>query len=551
MEKQKILTYFLYCRKSTDESDRQVLSLESQNEEAIKMFGKQLKIIKLPYESVSAFEPEKRPIFNNMIERIKKGEAQGIIAWHPDRLSRNPIDAAQVIRLLDMGVLKDLKFCTYYFDNSPEGKMMLQITLSQSKYSSDKLSKDVKRGMNKKAKSGWRPGLAPLGYLNDKIGIKGEKMLFKDEQRFNLVKQAWQYMLTGNYTVPQILEKANEWGLTQPATRKRPERKLIMSKMYKIFTTPFYYGWYQWDGEWIKGNHEPMITEQEFDQVQFLLGRKGRPRPKTHLFAFTGLMRCGSCGAMITCEEKWKYQQNGNVHHYIYYRCTKKINPKCTERAVEVEEFERQVDEVVSKLTIPEKFKTWAIRHLHEVRKDQAKANEDSVEAKNRRYESIVKQIDNVMLTFTSPENTNHELMTDEECLRLKANLLKEKNQIETELKSVGAKIEEWMEFSEKTFNFVRYARIWFDKGDIETKRAIFACLGSHLVLKDRKVEITLKKPFQIFFDGLSNAQNELSRLEPLKIPENRANFVEMTSAFPLLSGRAESNRRLILGKDV
>ena len=117
---QKIITYFLYCRKSTDESDRQVLSLESQEEEAMLRFGN-LKIIKLPPESVSAFEPYKRPIFNNMIERVEKGEGQGIIAWHPDRLSRNPIDAGKVIHLLDKGKLKDLKFCSYTFDNSPEG----------------------------------------------------------------------------------------------------------------------------------------------------------------------------------------------------------------------------------------------------------------------------------------------------------------------------------------------------------------------------------------------------------------------------------------------
>lgn len=280
-----------------------------------------------------------------------------------------------------------------------------------------------------------------------------------------------------------------------------------------------------------------MITEEEFDRVQFLLGRKGRPRPKTHIFAFTWLMRCGSCGAMITAEEKWKYQKNGNIHHYIYYRCTKKLNPNCTEKAVELKDFEKQVDEAIANITIPEKFKNWAIKYLHDVRKDEAKANEDSVAAKNRRYESIVKQIDNVMLTYTSPENINHELMTDEECLRLKANLLKEKNQIESELKSMGAKIEEWVELSERTFNFVRYARIWFERGDLETKRAIFACLGSHLVLKDKKVLITLKKPFSILFERLPKAANELKRLEPLKMPENKIKFEESASKFPILSG--------------
>src|ERR1700679_2354158 len=168
----------------------------------------------------------KRPVFANMITRIKKGEAQGIIAWHPDRLSRNPIDAAEVIHLLDIGKIKDLKFCSYYFDNSPEGKMMLQITLSQSKYSSDKLSKDVKRGMDRKANSGWRPGRAPLGYLNSKIKLKGEQDIAIDPVRFGLLRQLFDHMLTGTYTAPALLELAHKMGITMPATRNRPSRKL-------------------------------------------------------------------------------------------------------------------------------------------------------------------------------------------------------------------------------------------------------------------------------------------------------------------------------------
>lgn len=537
MTKENVIIYANYRRKSTDEKDRQVLSLESQNEEIKKMFPN-LKTIKMPDESISAFEPYKRPTFRNMVDRIKKGEIQGIVAWHPDRLSRNPMEAAEIIYLLDKGLLKDLKFCNYTFENSPEGKMFLQFTLSQSKYSSDKLSKDVKRGMHNKALGGWRPGLAPLGYKNSKTNVKGEQVIHKDEQRFNLVKQAWQMMLTGNYTVPQIFRVANEeWKLTQPATGKRIERKLQLSKLYKVFTTPFYYGYYQWNGEWIKGNHDPMITEEEYDRVQFLMGRDGRPRPKTHLFAYTGLMRCGSCNAMITAEEKWKHQKNGNVHHYIYYHCTKRMNPKCTEKAIELKEFEKQIDEAISQITIPEKFRTWAIKHLHEVNQNEAKANEDSIESKNRRYERIIRQIDNLILTYASPNNATHEIMTEDEYMKLKNALLEEKRRIESELKSFGVEMEEWVELSEKTFNFARYSRIWFAKGDLDTKRAIFACLGSHLVLKDKKVQITLKKPFQLMVEGLSKARVELNRLEPVKMPQNSLEFSNIVAEFPLMSG--------------
>lgn len=537
-QKEKPVTYFLYCRKSTDEKDRQVLSLDSQESEAIQRFGN-LKIIKLPPESVSAFEPDKRPIFKSMVERIKKGEAQGIIAWHPDRLSRNPKDGAEIIYLVDIGKIRDLKFCSYYFDNSPEGKMMLQITLSQSKYSSDKLSKDVKRGMDKKALTGWRPGTAPLGYCNSKTNFKGEQVIYSDQLRFHRVKQMWQMLLTGNYTMPAILDIANnDWKLTMPATRNRPERKLKLSFIYNMFTNSFYYGWYWWNDDIIHGKHEAMITEDEFDRVQFILGRKGKPRPHTHKFAFTGLMKCGSCGAMITAEEKFKKQLSGKVHHYIYYHCTKKINPDCPERCIELGEFTRQVDDAISKLTISEKFKDWAIRYLHDIRKNEAMANEETILAKHKRFEDIIKQVDGLLLKYTSPENSEGQFMTSEEYTRLRVVLLKEKNQLETELNDTGKKIEEWLDFSERTFNFARYARMWFANGDLDTKRAIFACLSSNLRLKGKNVSVfPLKKPFNMIFEGLPEAVEELSRFEPLEIPQNSREFEKFVSKFPIMSG--------------
>src|SRR5260370_377005 len=104
-----------------------------------------------------------------------------------------------------------------------------------------------------------------------------------------------------------------------------------------------------------------MITQEEYDRVQSLLGRKGKPRPKTHVFAFTGLIRCGWCGAMVTAEEKFKHQKNGNVHHYIYYHCTHNTNPACTQKSVELQELARQVDAILSIVTISEAFKNWAI----------------------------------------------------------------------------------------------------------------------------------------------------------------------------------------------
>ncbi len=190
--------YFLYARKSQESEERQVLSINSQKEKIESIFPN-LKIVDVLEESKSAFKPYERPIFQKMIERIQYGEADGIVSWHPDRISRNEIDAATITYFVRTGVIKDLKFGSYNFDNSPEGIMMLQMALSQSQYSSSKLSKDVKRGLSTKLKMGIRPNKAPQGWLNDYISPKGMKTISVDKKRFPVLRQCWALMLTGNW----------------------------------------------------------------------------------------------------------------------------------------------------------------------------------------------------------------------------------------------------------------------------------------------------------------------------------------------------------------
>ena len=140
------MRYFLYARKSTDDEDRQILSIEAQLTE-LREFAKKegLFVYKELVEAKTAKEPG-RPIFNVMLSSIEKGEAEAILAWHPDRLARNSVDGGRIIYLIDKGVIKDLKFPTYRLDNNAQGKFMLSIAFGQSKYYIDALSENIKRG---------------------------------------------------------------------------------------------------------------------------------------------------------------------------------------------------------------------------------------------------------------------------------------------------------------------------------------------------------------------------------------------------------------------
>src|SRR3990167_4431862 len=204
------MKYIGYCRKSTDESDRQILSIESQIAELKEFADRQnVEILDFVTESRTAKSPG-RPLFASVLKRIENCEAQGIISWHPDRLARNSIDGGKIIYLLDTGKLIDLKFPSFWFENSPQGKFVLNIAFGQSKYYVDNLSENVKRGMRHKVRIGVWPVQAPLGYLND----KNSKTIFIDPIRSKIIKSAFEMFKTGNHSFTSISEYLFKLGIT-------------------------------------------------------------------------------------------------------------------------------------------------------------------------------------------------------------------------------------------------------------------------------------------------------------------------------------------------
>ena len=338
--------FFLYARKSTDEPDRQILSIESQIDE-LKEFAEreQLEIVETFVESQTAKEPG-RPIFNNMLSLIEKGKASGILAWHPDRLARNSIDGGKIIYLCDLGKIKELKFPTFWFDATPQGKFMLNIAFGQSKYYVDNLSENVKRGLRQKVRRGEQSGQAPTGYLNDKLN----KKIIPDVERFRLVRKMFEVYATGNYSLKDTRNLLAQKGLVS-----KNGKVLTVSNTQMILKNPFYYGMFLFNKELYQGKHEPAISKKLFDKCAEISARNAHPMKRgINKHIFRGLMKCAECGCGITSEV-----QKGHT----YYRCTKKKGV-CTQKYIREEFLAEQANDIIKKVSLSSEWKEFMLAEL-------------------------------------------------------------------------------------------------------------------------------------------------------------------------------------------
>lgn len=478
------MKYFLYCRKSSEDEDRQILSIESQRNEMERLTAgwNDVEIARVWEESYSAKAPG-RPVFQAMLERIEAGDAEGIVAWHPDRLARNSIDGGRIIYLLDTKCLKDLRFATFSFENNSQGKFMLSIIFGYSKYYVDSLSENVRRGYRAKVQHGWLPGLAPLGYLND----KDAKTIVPDPDRFPLVRRMWTLMLTGAFPPRRIWELATrQWGLRTVRRKRIGGALLSLSGVYRILTNQFYAGVLESEGKIFPGKHEPMVTMDQFEKVQQLLGRPGVPR-KTRSFAFTGMIRCGECGLSVTAEEK----TNRYGQQFTYYHCTKRrTDMHCSQAYVTAEEIEEQMVEFLEELMLPERFRAWA----------RARMDDEFSEKMGDRTAQRESLLESKAATAREMENLTklriRDFLTDDEYVR-------QRKELERQQLAIGQRLET-MENDQSTFEPSRalislsnslVSR--FRAGDLEQKRLIATITGSNFVLKDENLSIDARKPFR------------------------------------------------------
>lgn len=328
------LRYVLYARKSTEDEGSQVRTHKDQIKHCMKLAeAKGLNVVDTFKESKSAKKSNNRPIFNQILEDIRNNKYDAILAFAPDRLSRNMLEGGLLINMLDEGMIKDFQFPTLLFSNDASGKLTLGIMFSISKHFSDDLSNKVRKGVSGNLEDGKSGGQPKWGYDRD-----DQNGLYLPNDWFDVIQEAW-YMRARGATNKGVLEYLLEKGyhrMTKITRKNKISRKILPTEksIGQMFRDPFYYGILVQTEQTIdlRGVHTSFVTmidEETYNQVQALAYTRKRDTSSKKRLEFkplTHMVFCGVCNS-----DKWmlagKNKPGGSKHHVLSYRCD---NPKCS-----------------------------------------------------------------------------------------------------------------------------------------------------------------------------------------------------------------------------
>ena len=307
----------LYIRVSTDEQADKGYSQRNQ-EEMLRRYCEinSITVRKVVFEDHSA-KTFNRPQWITLLTELKKrkGQSDLILFTKWDRFSRNAGDAYQMISMLrKLGV--EPQAIEQPLDLSiPENKMMLAFYLAAPEVENDRRALNTFFGMRRAKKEGRWMATAPLGYLN-KVRENGRKYIAPDELKSNLIKWIFETVAMGTFTTEQIWKQALQKGFK---CSKHGFWIIIRNPVYcgKIFVPKYK----DEESHFVQGQHEPLISESLFYQVQDVLdGKKKYHRTKImvdEMLPLRGFLICPRCSKLLTGSAS-----RGSSRKYYYYHCT-------------------------------------------------------------------------------------------------------------------------------------------------------------------------------------------------------------------------------------
>ncbi|MCA9355204.1 recombinase family protein [Candidatus Kaiserbacteria bacterium] len=471
--------YFLYARKSTEDDDRQVMSIEAQLYELREFARKEnLEILSEFQESKSAKTPG-REVFGEMMTRIEAGEAQGILAWHPDRLARNSIDGGRVIYAVDTSKIVSLRFPTFWFSPTPQGLFMLQVAFGQSKYYSDNLSENIKRGIRQKLRRGEWLNLAPFGYQNNPRTHNIEP----HPTNARIVRLAYEEYAKGTYGFESLARFLATLGVVS-----KNQTPLAKATIKRLLTHRVYLGMVKHGDEWFDGSFEPIISPTLFEAVQKVLRAKERPRSRRlkHDFPLTGLFKCAECDSMISAQ--WATGKSGG--RYRYYRCSKKRGV-CSQSYVQEAELARKIKEQLQTISLPERYTSWMLEQLEIEGKENLAANKSETEHLSKRIKADEERMDKLVSTYLDGD------VPKELYLKKKDALMRSLAALRASMKDVKGGRNNRNEPLREWILDLKQANVLASSDDLHKLKRFVLKIGTNPTLDDKSPCFSVATPFQ------------------------------------------------------
>lgn len=563
------MKYFLYARKSTDTEDKQMASINDQISEMQRIAEREhLQIADIISEERSAKYPG-RPKFNAMMQRIKKGEAQGVLCWKLNRLARNSIDGGQIIWQLQQGTIQSIH--TYGREYRPsDNVIILMVEFGMAiQYSTD-LSVDVKRGMRKKAERGWFPGTAPLGYMHVAKDARGKGLIeiIPHPELFQLVRKLWDLMLTGKYSIRAIKREADSLGL-----RDKKGKKYTKNMFYNLFTKEFYCGHFYWrnehfDKERYKGNHQPMVTLKEFSEVQNILQKKRFVIQRKRYFPYRGLIRCGECQGWVTAMHKlqaictnckFKYSivtkticpkckldfsemKNPSMVNKVYYLCTKNKGP-CNQGSITQEIIENNITKELEKIKIGKDFNVWGLKALKGLSSSSDHEQTQIASRLKKRESELFNRLNGLIRMRADGE------MSAEEIKPLKEEVLNELKALAVQIESATKYLSHLENAIKDSFDFALHSLKQFKIGDDSARNKIASKLALNLTLKDKNLYIATDNVYQCVKECEVQYMAKRTLFEPKKTIEKYSWNSDFLLTCPILCTKLTAIRTCLIDK--
>ena len=498
---------FIYLRRSQDRHDRQVLSIEGQRKQLKKIIKEHnLAPIWMPAESASAHKTG-RPIFNQMIERIKAGEARIIVTWTPNRLSRNAKDAGEIVHLLQEGLL--LKVITdnkVYSTANPEDQFFLGLELGMAKKNSDDTSRSVKRGNLAKYERGEYPGNAFIGYTNVANGYY--KNIAPDPERAPLVVACFEMASTGQYTLNELFVEARD----NLRLTSRKGKQLKKSTFQEMLQRLAYTGNFEYAGEVREGSYQPLISKELYNKVQHAMGwKRGSKRTRNStsglFYPFKRILRCETCGHNITAYTKPKVlKRTGELKNYVFYTCTKKSKSiMCKEPQISESDLEIQLTQQLSLISINESEAQECFQLIKSYHKEMVNNRNTMREVWMKDNREARSKLDKLLDMRLSGELTEAEFMRhkqEDSELEARTNEL---------LNDSTQDANAWLELAEEFFSGTVNIVDTFELATDDEKDRMLQAIGSNWTLGNKKVRLTPRKPYDLLLNR-TNSSNWRTR---------------------------------------